>query len=275
MLRASRVGILAAAALAAVPAAGSARDLRSYGPSTLLSPGESELKIFNNLYTQTRAFDDDGDAVDAGGRSTWYTGSATLRAGWKPRVNAAIEMTVRAVKDETRPKDFWGRSGLTAVTPWIQFAPVDEARWLSVQTGVRFPLGSNLEGDDRDPFLDFADPSWIAKGLADLSVAADWRVYLEAGGSIRMAGDDSQLTTPLKAIVTWEPSTLWSLYAPTEIAPDWWGDSSGDHYTQVGIGGKLRPGTGNAELEALWTVFPIGRNKGAGQTFNLGVRFVR
>lgn len=275
MLKASVLGILAAAALAAVPAPGRARDLRSYGPSNLLAPGESELKLFHNLYTQTRYYDDDGDAVDQGARSTWYTGTATLRVGWKPRVNPGVDMTVRAVKDGTRAPDFQGRSGLTAVMPWVQVAPLSEARWLTVQTGVRVPLGSDLEGDGRDPFLDFADPSWMARGLADLSPGAAWRLYLEAGGSLRMAGDASQLTTPFKAIVTWEPSARWSLYAPGEIAPDWLGDSSGNYYSQVGAGGKLRPGDGGAEVEALWTVFPAGRNAGAGQTFNLGVRFVR
>jgi hypothetical protein len=79
LLRATVLGILAAAALAAVPGSGWTRDLRSYGPSTLLAPGESELKLFHNLYTQTRFFDDDGDRLDQGARSTWYTGTATLR----------------------------------------------------------------------------------------------------------------------------------------------------------------------------------------------------
>jgi hypothetical protein len=102
-----------------------------------------------------------------------------------------------------------------------------------------------------------------------------WRLYLEAGGSVRMAGDASQLTTPFKAIVTWEPSPRWSLYVPVEIAPDWLGDSSGSFYSQAGLGGKVRPRRGDVELEALWTAFPAGRNAGAGQTFNLGVRFVR
>jgi hypothetical protein len=269
------LGILAAAGLAAVPAPGWARDLRSYGPSTLLAPGESELKLFHNLYTQTRSFDDDGNRLDQGGRSTWYTGIATLRVGWRPRVNPGVDMTVRAVRDGTRPKDFRGRSGLTAVTPWVQVAPWDEARWLTVQTGIRVPLGSDLEGDARDPFLDFADPSWIARVLADVSLSPAWRAYLEAGGALRMAGDASQLTTPFKVILNWEPSARWSLYAPVEVAPDWLGDSSGNYYSQVGIGGKLRPRSGTAELEALWTVFPAGKSSGAGQTFNVGVRFVR
>lgn len=275
MLRASVLGILAAAALAAVPSPAGARDLRSYSPSALLAAGESELKIFNNLYTQTAYYDDDGNRVDQGARSTWYTGTAQLRVGWKPRLNPGIEMTVRAVKDETRYPDYWGRSGLTAVTPWVQVAPWTGARWLTVQTGVRFPLGSELEGDARDPFLDWAHPAAFGRLLIDRTVASGWRIYAEAGGSVRMAGDASQLTTPVKAILNWEPSARWSLYVPTEVAPDWLGDSSGSYYTQVGIGGKLRPRGESAELEGLWTIFPMGKSSGAGQTFNLGIRFVR
>ena len=274
MTRESWIGTTAAVVLLATVAPAMSRDLRAYGPSTLLVPGESELKIFNNLYTQTAFFDDDGNRVDQGARSTWYTGTAALRVGWTPRVNAGVEITVRAVKDGTRLPDFQGRSGLTAVTPRLQFAPFSGTRWLTLQAGVRFPLGSDLEGDSRDPFLDFAHPAFVGQILCDHPLSGSFRLYAEVGGFARMAGDESQLTTPLKAIVNFEPSSRWTLYLPVEASPEWLGDSSGNYFTQVGLGGKIRPGTG-AELEALWTVFPMGRNAGAGQTFNVGIRFVR
>lgn len=280
--------LLLAVLLAASPARGARRDLREYSPSALLRPGESELKLFHNLYTQTEFFDDDGsrvdqteladedgDGVDQGVRSTWYTGTGTLRWGWRPRLNGVLEITVRAVKDETRRSDFDGRSGLTAFSPRVQLLPWNAVPSLTLQTGFRIPLGSELEGDGKRPFLDFADPFWTAQLLYDRSVSPSVRLYLEGGGFVRMSGDDSQLTTPVKAIFNYEPSAAWSLYLPAEISPDWLGDASGNYFTQVGVGAKLRPGDGATELEALWTVFPAGRNAGAGQTFNLGIRFVR
>lgn len=270
------IGLLLGLLLGPAPAGPAwGRDLRDYGPSALLAPGESELKIFHNLYTQTEFFDEDGNRTDQGARSTWYTGTASLRWGWREGWNPGIELTVRHVKDRTRLPDFDSRSGLTAVTPNLQLLPSARVPSVTVRTGLRIPLRSDLEGDAREPFLDFEDPAWTLQLLHDRIVGPGLRLYLEAGSFLRIAGDDSQLTTPLKAIVNLEPGERWTLYVPLEVSPDWWGDGGGDYFTQAGIGGKLRPADGSAEVEVLWTAFPMGRNAGAGQTFNLGVRFVR
>jgi hypothetical protein len=252
-----------------------ARDLRDYSPSTLLVPGESELKLFHNLYTQTRTFDDAGRRTDPGARSTWYTGTATLRVGWRPRANPGVDVTVRAVKDGTRLPSFDSRSGLTAISPWVQIAPLRSRPELTVRTGLRIPLGSELEGDGKRPFLDFADPAAFALLLRDAPLGSAFRLYLEGGGVVRIAGDASQLTSPARAILNLEPSGRWSLYVPAEMQRDWLGDAAGSWWAQTGLGAKLRPGDGSAELEVLWTAFVAGRSAGAGQTFNLGIRFLR
>jgi hypothetical protein len=107
------------------------------------------------------------------------------------------------------------------------------------------------------------------------TLASDWRLYLELGAFARLAGDGSQVTSPAKAILNWEPDERWTVYAPVEVAPDWLGDAAGNYYSQIGLGAKYRPGNGDSEIEVLWTTFPSGRNAGAGQTVNLGLRFLR
>jgi hypothetical protein len=267
--------ILAAAMLALPPPPAAGSDLRRTDGSALLPRGASELKLFHNVYTQTSYFDGSGHRTDQGGRSTWYTGTAALRLGWTDRANAGLEVTVRAVRDDTRPSDFATRRGLTAVSPRIQVIPLAGRPSLTLAGALRLPLGADLEGDSRDPFLDFGHPVASLTALQDLWISPTWRVHLEAGGALRMASDESQLGTPLLAMVHLEAFRRWTPYGTGQASRDWLGESGGDYGVQAGLGAKIYPGDGGAEIEVLWTTFPLGRNSGAGQTFNLGLRFVR
>jgi hypothetical protein len=78
----------------------------------------------------------------------------------------------------------------------------------------------------------------------------------------------------LTAILNYFPGGRWLFYGLAEAAPDWLGDSRGSYYTQVGLGVKVRPRPW-VEIETLFTTFPAGNNSGAGQTYNLGFRFLR
>jgi hypothetical protein len=255
-------------------AAGSAAAFRPNGTSLLLAPGESELKLFHNLYTQTRSYDGSGRRGDAGPRSTWYTATAAVRHGWHPRINAGLEVTVRAVRDGTRLPDFRSRRGLTAVTPCLQVAAIGARPSLTFETGLRVPLAARLRGDERDPFLDFDEPVWGAKGFDEIGAGRRVRIYTEAGTRVRLAGDRSQLTTPFKLIPRLELTGRGMLELPMELSRDWLGPAEGSYYVQTGLGAKVLVQR-DAELEVLWTTFPAGRSSGAGQTFNLGLRLVR
>ena len=48
-------------------------NLQAYTPSILLLPGQFEVKQFNNLYTQTAFFNEDGDKVNLNERPTYFT----------------------------------------------------------------------------------------------------------------------------------------------------------------------------------------------------------
>ncbi|MGQ0723119.1 MAG: hypothetical protein ACT4PE_16330 [Candidatus Eiseniibacteriota bacterium] len=269
------VWIGVAALAAALPrAAGSAGAFRAHGASMLLAPGESELKLFHNLYTQTRTYDAGGRRSDPGPRSTWYTATAAVRRGWRPRVNVGLELTVRAVRDDTRLPDFRSRRGLTAVTPCVQAAVLEARPSFTLETGLRVPLAARLEGDERDPFLDFDEPVWSTKGFDEVGAGERIRIYAEAGARVRLAGDESQWTTPFKAIPGFAVTPRWKLELPLELSRDWLGASEGSYYVQGGVGVKGFVGA-DAELEVLWTTFPAGRRSGAGQTFNVGLRLVR
>ncbi len=267
---------LLSALSAAGPASAGGRDLRDFTPSQQLSAGEVEIQTFHNVYTQTEFFDDDGKRRDAGGRSTYYTGTFSFTSGWRPRFNPGIDLTLRHVTDETFPAGNDSRTRLTAVTPRLEWAPFRRFPAVSWETGLRIPLSSDLEGRSGDPFLDWDDLIWTNRIFFDVRFGPETWAYLESGAQVRFDDDqnDIQITTPVKAIVNANVSRRWSVYVPLDVSPDWVGSARGNFYSQAGAGLKYRP-VGWLELEALATWFPFGRNAGAGRTFNLGLRTVR
>ncbi|GJM44499.1 MAG: hypothetical protein DHS20C21_13410 [Gemmatimonadota bacterium] len=255
-------------------APGAARDFRSYTPSSLLAPGEWEIQTFHNVYTQTAFFDDNGKRTDSGARATYYTGLLAVtmgRSGWNP----GVDLVLRSVDDGAFAGGNASRTALSAVEPRVELTPFRRYPRLSVETGVRIPLGSDLEGDASRPFLDWDDPIWNTHIFFDQELGEQLFAYFEGGTQLRWdrGASDVQLTTPLKAILNLIPTERWTLYLPLEVAPDWIGDPRGNYYSQVGLGAKYRP-VPAVELETLGTVFPFGRNAGAGATLNLGIRII-
>ena len=168
------------------------------------------------------------------------------------------------------------RTGITAVAARVELAPLASRPGLSVESGVRIPVGPDRDGGPDTPFLDWDDPFWNTRVFLDRPLAANVYAYLEAGTQLRWDrdADDFQLTTPLQVIVNFLPGRRWTVYVPLQAAPDWIGDPRGNYWSQTGLGLKFRPAP-TLEVEALGTVFPLGRNAGAGSNVGVGVRLLR
>jgi hypothetical protein len=257
--------LLAAAGAAAL-------DLADVTPSSLLQEGDIELKTFHSVYTQTSSFDADGTRRDEP-RSTYYTGILSMTAGTGGAWNPGVELTLRSVDNRAYPADTRTRTTLTAVAPRIRLAPFRSLPAVALETGVRIPVAHDLEGTDRVPYLDWADPVWITRLLWDLRLGGNWTAWAEAGTQLRadLGSGDAQLTTPVQVLWNWWPHRDWTVYVPLGIAPDWFGDARGHYWSQTGLGLKFRP-AGHVELEVLGTVLPAGRGAGAGTSVSVGMR---
>jgi hypothetical protein len=252
------------------------RDLAFDSPAALLVPGELEVKTFHNFYTQTAFFDADGNRVKLAARQTYYTGELDLRRGISRRFTGRVDLIWKAVRDGLFDVTENSRAAFTAVAPRLQVAPFRRAPSVVAEAGVEIPLRDGLDGSGDEPFLDAGDPVIALRLQHDRFHRPRFYGYYEVGGRLRLDGtnDETQLTTPVKAILHWLPSRNWTLTLPLEVAPSWLGDGRGDFYSQVGAGAKFRPQP-NLELETIVTIFPLGRNAGAGATVNLGLRWVR
>ena len=255
--------------------------IRDLTPSTILAPGQWEAKVFNSVYTQTEFFDENGERRDAGARSTYVTSVLSLSRGVGARWNAGLEVTLRGVRDNSFPEDDRARLAIASLAPKAKWAPWKSQPTFSVQGSLSIPIAPDLSGSATKPFLDFGDPVAGAQIFYDWRHSRRWLTYLEQGGFVRIArvedgesvGEDDALTTPTKAIVNFYPTDAWTLYAAQELLFDWRSEGSPDWYFQTGLGVKRAIGY-SIEAELLGTTFPWGRNKGAGNTFGMGLRFL-
>ncbi|NIM20313.1 MAG: hypothetical protein GTO51_08795 [Candidatus Latescibacteria bacterium] len=260
-----------------------AQDARSYTPSKLLGTGQLEFKQFNNLYTQTAVFDNDGNKQDLDFRVTYFTGITNLLFGIDPRMNIGLDLYFRSVRiDEKSSSPFSlfkfssgsdSRSALASIAPKIKLSPFSMVRTLALQTSLIIPVASNLEGDNDQPFLDYDDVQWWTQFFYDLPLSDRSLAYFEPSLLFRFDSSRTDFLTPFKAILNYFPARRWTIYLPVELIPTWDGASWNSYYSQTGLGGKYYL-TSNIELEGLYSIFLVGKNNGAGQTFNLGIRII-
>ena len=266
--------------------------MRAYTPSRLLFPGQLDVKVFNNLYTQTAFFDGSGARVATDRRDTFFTGIISILIGYSRHINLGVELYPKAVRVGAEGSSPFSvlefstneraRATLAAVAPKIKFAPFRNRPNLALQATVYIPLADDLEGARSGrPFLDYDDLQAWFLAFYDISFNPSWLLYLEGGFLFRydsaVENANHEYIYPIKGILNYYPTHRWTIYALAEFTPSaLYLDPSlfSTLYTQVGAGLKFQI-TPRFEAETLITAFPFGYNKGAGQTYNLGFRFVR
>jgi hypothetical protein len=260
-------------------------NLQAYTPSTLLKPGQIEIKFFNNLYTQTAYFDEESKKKELNERSTYYTGIINFLYGLSPNFNIGFDFFIKSVfidPESGSPlkvfkfsSDANSRTSPTQFGPKLKFTPIESIRNLSIQTAFLVPLASNLDGGDKvdSPFLDVNGSQWWTQVFYDYLINNDFLLFLEGGLFFRFGSTYDDFLTPLKVFFNSFPSQKWTIYTMAEFSTFWKEGSVSAYYFQLGLGGKYQV-TSNFELEILYTKFLFGKSQGAGETYNLGFRII-
>ena len=267
-------------------------NLQAFTPSTLLVRGQVDVKIFNNLYTQTAFFNDSGSRVDAQRRDSYFTSIVSILVGYSSRLNFGVDLYPKAVRVGSEGSSPFSvlqfttnndsRAALAAIAPKIKFNPFKKVPRLAAQVAFYLPLASDLEGiESGRPFLDYDDNQFWIQAFYDLPINDALLIYLEGGLLFRFdSADESpnhEYIYPFKGILNYFVTDRLTVYGLTEFTPSaLYQDASlfSTLYTQIGAGLKFQV-TPRFEIETLATVFPFGYNKGAGQTYNFGFRYIR
>ncbi len=270
---------------------GSPQNLQTYTPSALLLKGQVELKVFNNLYTQRAFFNQTMDRNMDGARSTYFGTFNNFLYGLSEKINLGFDLYIRAFRTGARDESPFSvlqftntdqsRVALAKFGPRIKFVPFKNIGRLSVQSTLLFPIAQDLEGKESGGvWLDWDTFTWLNQLFFDRNLSSKLQLFSALELFTRFPRNSYSetpiFTTPVKAFLSYFPNQKVTVYGMSEFGPTW---GSGDnlissYYTQVGVGGKYQLKS-FLELETLFTIFPIGKNSGAGATLNLGVRYIR
>lgn len=265
-----------------------AQPLRELTPALLLPAGQSEVKFFHNLYSQTAWYNAAGRRIAADERSTFFTAIGEWRVGWKPRWNAGLMTFFRSVRYD-RPQSNplavfrWGNDGLTARTalthlgPTVRWLPLPDSRTTSLKASLLLPLAPDLQGTRTGRrYLEHDGYQLWIQALYDRRLAEEWQLYAEAALWIRLdrrfRTTNSYAVVPLRAFLSWLPREIFTAYTFVE----WSGvptEPLRNYYLQWGAGMKWYPHR-RFELELMASDFFAGAQNGAGWTANLGWRYV-
>ncbi|MBL4667976.1 MAG: hypothetical protein JKY30_01775 [Flavobacteriales bacterium] len=264
------------------------KNVQDYTPSLLISKGQTEFKLFNSLYTQNQFFNAEGTKLDAGGRSNFFTSIMEYNYGVSSKVTLGGEIWFRSVANgvsnssPTKVLAFTNssqsRTGINLAGIKIKFNPIKKWEKFSVQSGLMLSVISDPQSENLDrPFLDNNRHLWITKLLYDKKISEKFQVFTQfaAWVSIDKELDDENmgLATPLDVFISYFPSKKITIYLQNQFWPSLGGEGVSSYFVQEGLGLKYQLAKG-IELETSYTLFVVGKDTGAGQTFNLGVRIL-
>ena len=267
-----------------------ANNLQAYTPSVLLSQNQFEVKVFNNLYTDIRSYNADQVREDDANRESFFGSFISGLYGISERVNLGFDLYLRASATSPRSSSdfalfntenqFQSRTAITKFGPRIKILPFEAAPRFSVQSTFLFPMADDLEGklEPENPWLDWDSYTWINQIFYDYRLAPDWQLFsaLEIFSRFPREGsftEDPFVMTPLKGFLSYFPNQKITTYAMAEFAPRWGAEVIDTYYLQTGLGAKYQI-SNSFEVEALYTIFPAGKNQGAGTTYNVGLRYI-
>lgn len=281
-------------------------NVQRFTPSVLLQQGQVEVKVFNNFYTQTAYRDENREKISLNQRQSYYTGLFQFTYGLDPegRWNIGLEMDVHAVRYDADPGSSFldvlsrrteglefRKATVSYLGPRIRFAPFRRLPKFSVTSTWLFPLRDDLEllddaGTQR--FLAHNRVSWWTQFFYDISFGR-FQLFTEADLLFRFPTEkvsftqDAFFRTPVTVFFSYFPSPRTTVNVNLQHSPAFSGlpgNAQGESFnlnrsfTQGGVGAKYQL-TPAINLEVIYTHFFASRGEGAGQTFNLGLVWLK
>ena len=255
--------------------------IQNLTPSKLIEKGQWDIKLFNNLYTQTESTFPSEDGI----RQNFFTSTLEAFTGVSDsrRVNLGAILEYRANgRDFVGPNGATERrttSGLTSIAPAIKVVPFKNVGNFSILSAFSIPL-IDSELDDNGVFLDQKGFTWQNRFFYDYTFPGKkWQIFSEINSEFNFGDEEESFAnnsirlTP-GVFLSYFPSskfTVLVLGQHTELVD--LGNNFSQNFTALGGGIKYQL-TKELNIEGLYTNFVRGRDTGLGETFNIGLRAV-
>ncbi|CAM1345882.1 transporter [Tenacibaculum crassostreae] len=257
-------------------------NIQTYTPSKLLNKGQWDIKWFNNLYTETKFANSNGDSQDKF-RENYFTSTIEaftgISANNRINIGAIVEfrsntiggrqaLSVFSLNDDPNSE----RKGITSIAPTIKWQPIESVGNFSIQSAIHIPLVE--KESENNVFLD--QSSWIFQNRFFYDYTFDsgkWQLFTELNteysfGEETSFANNTFLLVPA-VFMSYFPSDKSTILGFVQHSQRF-GDFTQD-YTALGLGGKYQLSK-ILNLEILYSKFVRGTDNGLGQSFNLGLR---
>ncbi len=263
--------------------------IQTLTPSKLIGKGQYDLKWFNNLYTQTKSANQNGDVTKNEPRATFFTSTLEAYTGvgnnkrWN--VGAILEFRSNVVADRGALEVFQfdgergtARSGLTSIAPSVKFVPFRNVNNFSIQSNFFIPLVDNESEDG--VFFDQKGYIWQNRFFYDHTFPGNkFQIFGEVNSELNFGEEEESFAnnslrlTP-GVFFSYFPSSKFTVLALAQHSQliDL-GNEFEQDFTALGGGAKYQL-TKELNIEALYTNFVRGNSTGLGETFNIGLRAV-
>lgn len=267
-------------------------NIQSYTPSVLLKKEQWEYKWFNNLYTQTQGYDADGNKVKYNSRGTYFTSINQFLIGVSQKLNVGFDVWVKAVRNDSVKSSPFAllkfesspntRTALSGVGPKIKIAPFKKLSHLSLQSTFLFPVANDQEGTaNGKPYLSADSYIWFTQIYYDQSIGSKFQLFFQIAPWIYLnkekplQGSRASYSNPIDIFFSYFPTKGITVYYENEYWLSFGENGVSSYFRQDGIGLKVQVIKGFLEMETVYTKFTMGKNAGAGETYNLGFRIIR
>lgn len=269
-------------------------NILAYTPSKLLKKGQWDFKIFNNLYTQTKGANENGNVTRNLPRETYFTTTLESYNGISnnARINVGLIVSIKSnfINKETSDfaatkvfgfnnEDGYSRAGITSIAPSIKFSPFKSISNFSVQSSFHISLIDNES--ENGIFLDKKSNIWETRFFYDKTFGGNkFQVFTELDFAFYMGkkGEgyaNNSLGVPVSIFLSYFPSNNFTVYINGQhFRLIDLGNEFTQNYTLLGAGAKYQL-TSSLNLEVSYGNFVAGNATGLGQTFNLGLRVIR
>lgn len=256
-------------------------NIQTYTPSKLLNKKQWDIKLFNNLYTETTSKFNGIQSNKP--RETYFTSTLDIFTGIseKNRINIGVLLEYRsntvagnnALSVFNFKNDITARNGLSSFAPAIKWQPIEKIGNFSVQSAFHIPLIKN-ESNSNAVFLDQTAYMFQNRFFYDYTLpSGNWQLFTELSTEYNF-GNEASFANNTFVLA---PGIFMS-YFPNHKSTilgfvqhyQRFGDFAQD-FTTLGFGGKYQL-TNVLNLEILYGKFVRGEDTGLGQSFNIGLR---
>ena len=256
-------------------------NIQTFTPSVLLNKGQWDIKLFNNLYTETES-KFNGVKADKP-RENYLTTTVEIFTGVSDnrRINLGLLLEYRsnniggqsATSVLGFKNDTQSRNGLSSFAPALKWQPVKSIGNFSVTSAFHIPLISE-ETNVNGVFLDQTAFMFQNRFFYDYTLpSGKWQLFTELSTEYNF-GDDTSFANNTYVLA---PGVFMS-YFPSDKSTilgyvqhyERFGDFT-QNFTTLGFGGKYQL-TDVLNVEVLYGKFIRGTDTGLGQSFNIGLR---